>query len=210
MLPQPAVAQRQVALTLDAGSDLGFTHSILETLADQGVVASFGITGSFAEEHPDAIRRMAAEGHHVVNHTYSHRSYTGVSSTQVFLTAAERQADLDRAETVLVPLTGSTRPFWRPPFGDYDEGVLADVGATGWGVTVMWSIDTLGWQGLSADEILARVLERVEPGAIVLMHVGSASQDGPVLGRMIDELRARGYGFTTVRAAWEASVAAGS
>lgn len=188
-----------VALTLDAGSDVGYTDLILDTLAAKGVVASFAITGEFAAAHPDQVRRMAREGHTVMNHTYRHYSYTGVSSTKVLLSAADRQADLDRADAVLAPLIGrTTEPFWRPPYGDYNTSVLDDVGAIGYRYTVMWTFDSLGWKGLTADQIVARVFERIEPGAIVLMHVGSQSQDGPALARIIDGLRDRGYSFTTI------------
>jgi peptidoglycan/xylan/chitin deacetylase (PgdA/CDA1 family) len=172
---------------------------ILDTLAAEGVTASFGITGDFADDHPDLIRRMAREGHVVMNHSYTHASFTGASSSTVLLTAAARQADLRRADAVLAELVGhSTVPFWRPPYGDYDNGVLADAGAIGYTWTVMWTIDSLGWKGLSADEIVDRVLSRAEPGAIVAMHVGSQAQDGPALARVIDGLRDAGYSFVTV------------
>jgi peptidoglycan-N-acetylglucosamine deacetylase len=188
-----------VALTLDAGSDLGYTHQILDTLSAKGVQASFGITGAFAEAHPDAVRRMAREGHLVMNHSYTHTSFTGVSSTSVLLSRAERQADLARADAVLEPLIGhSTVPYWRPPYGDYDTGVLGDVGAAGYTYTVMWTFDSLGWKGLSAEQIVERVIDRAQPGAIIVMHVGSQSQDGPALADVIDGLRSAGYSFTTI------------
>ncbi len=62
----------------------------------------------------------------------------------------------------------------------------------------MWSVDSLGWKGLTRAEILERVLDGLEPGAIYLFHVGSQSQDGPALPAIISELRDRGYGFAGV------------
>jgi peptidoglycan/xylan/chitin deacetylase (PgdA/CDA1 family) len=193
--------QRVVALTFDAGSDLGNTAVILDVLAHYRVRASFGITGEFAEAHPDHIRRMAREGHVVVNHTYSHFSFTGVSSTDVLPDCASRQADLLRADAVLSSLTGaSSKPFWRPPFGDYDQSVLDDVGAIGYRYTVLWTVDSLGWRGLAVGEITERVLDLTEPGAIVLMHVGSQSADAQALPAIIEGLAASGYSFTTIEA----------
>ncbi len=190
---------RVVALTFDAGSDLGDTERVLDVLDEEGILASFGITGTFAEAHPDEIRRLASDGHVVMNHSYAHRSFTGTSSADPLLDAHERQQDLERADAVLEPLVGaSTTPFWRPPFGDYDDGVLRDVGAIGYAYTVMWTIDSLGWQGLTAEEITARVLDLCEPGAIVLMHVGSESADADALPAVIAGLRAAGYTFTTI------------
>jgi peptidoglycan/xylan/chitin deacetylase (PgdA/CDA1 family) len=192
---------RVVALTFDAGSDLGYTSTVLDVLAERDVLASFGITGAFAEAHPDHVTRMAREGHVVMNHSYSHASFTGVSSDDVLTTTAARQADLLAADAILGPLVGgTTRPFWRPPFGDHDASVLADVGAIGYGFTVMWTFDSLGWQGLTADAIVERVLGEAQPGAIVVLHVGSQSQDALALPAIIDGLRTDGYSFTTVRA----------
>lgn len=193
---------RVVALTFDAGSDLGNATLVLDILSEAGISASFGITGAFAEAHPDTVARMAREGHVVMNHTYSHRSFTGTSATDVLLDTVGRQHDLRRADEVLAPLVGSsTVPFWRPPFGDYDAGVLRDAGAVGYRFTIMWTVDSLGWQGLTAGDIAARVLGSTEPGAIVLMHVGSQSADAQALPAVIDGLRASGYAFTTVAAA---------
>jgi peptidoglycan-N-acetylglucosamine deacetylase len=62
----------------------------------------------------------------------------------------------------------------------------------------MWTIDTLGWNGLSAQAILDRTLAGAAPGAIVLLHVGAASRDAAALQPMIDALRARGYHFATL------------
>jgi peptidoglycan-N-acetylglucosamine deacetylase len=188
-----------MALTFDAGSDLGYTGLVLDVLSEHGVQASFGITGDFAAAHPDHVRRMAREGHVVMNHSDSHFSFTGVSSDDVLLDAAARQADLLAADAILTPLIGrSSVPYWRPPFGDYDAGVLTDVGAIGYGYTVMWTFDSLGWRGLSVQEITSRVLELAEPGAIVVMHVGSQSADAQALDLVIDGLRAEGYRFTTI------------
>ena len=188
-----------IALTFDAGSDLGFTGVVLDVLSEHGVAASFGITGDFASAHPDHVRRMAREGHVVMNHSDSHFSFTGVSSDDVLLDTAARQADLLAADAVLAPLIDrSTVPYWRPPFGDYDASVLTDVGAIGYGYTVMWTVDSLGWRGLSAEQITTRVLDLVEPGSIVMMHVGSQSADAQALSTVIDGLRADGYRFTTI------------
>ena len=188
-----------IALTFDAGSDLGNTGAVLDLLSQYGVASSFGITGDFASAHPDHVRRIAREGHVVMNHSDSHFSFTGVSSDDVLLDAASRQADLLAADAVLAPLIGrSAVPYWRPPFGDYDASVLADVGAIGYRYTVMWTFDSLGWRGLSAEEITDRVLDLAEPGAIVVMHVGSQSADAQALPAVIEGLRAEGYRFTTV------------
>ncbi|MEX0683055.1 MAG: polysaccharide deacetylase family protein [Dehalococcoidia bacterium] len=186
-----------VALTFDAGSDAGYSVQILDTLAANGLHASFGMTGKFAEAYPTLVKRMADEGHSFINHTYSHRSFTGNSDGLGGLGQAERWQELDRTEQIIRDLTGATtKPYFRPPYGDYDDSVNADVGARGYAYNVMWAVDSRGWTGIPAAEITARCLQLAEPGAIYVFHVGSASQDGPALQSLIDGLQAAGYQIT--------------
>ncbi|HEX5506698.1 MAG TPA: polysaccharide deacetylase family protein [Thermomicrobiales bacterium] len=195
-----ATTEPVVALTFDAGADRGNAAAILDTLAAKGVRASFGMTGLYAQANPDVVRRVAAEGHHLINHTWDHRSFTGFSTGQAALTAAERAGELGRTADLVLALTGEElKPYFRPPYGDYDASVLQDVAALGYPLTILWTIDTLGWQGLAADNIVRRTLSLAVPGAIVLLHVGEGSRDAAALPAMIDNLRARGYGFATVR-----------
>jgi peptidoglycan/xylan/chitin deacetylase (PgdA/CDA1 family) len=187
-----------VALTFDAGADRGFAQSILDTLQREGVKASFGITGVWTERNADLVTRMAREGHLIINHSYDHSSFTGNSAGRL-LTRAERWAQLDRAEQLIVGATGkTTKPFFRPPYGDYDASVNNDVSARGYGYNVMWTVDSQGWLGIPADAIVRRCLETAVPGALYVMHVGAASADAQALPGIIEGLRARGYGFVTV------------
>ncbi len=195
-----AASEPIVALTFDAGADRGYTEVILDTLAVKGVGASFSLTGQWAEANPDLVRRMARAGHHLINHSWSRRSFTGRSTGTAPLSAAERAEELRRTEELIRQLAGvELRPYIRPPYGDFDDSVLADLAANGYTLNILWTIDTLGWMGLPAEEIIQRVLAAAEPGAIVLMHVGSQSRDAAALPGLIDQLRARGYRFATLR-----------
>jgi peptidoglycan/xylan/chitin deacetylase (PgdA/CDA1 family) len=192
-------SRRQVALTFDAGSDAGYTASILATLGAAGIRASFGVTGLWAEENKDLLLAIAAGGHEFINHTYDHTSFTGFSTGTAPLTPAERASELSRTETTVFRITGrSTRPYFRPPFGDLDSTVQHDVAANGYNTIVMWTVDTFGWRRVSEEEIVTRSLSLAAPGAIYIMHVGSESNDGPALPRVIDGLRAQGYTFVTI------------
>ena len=190
-----------IALTFDAGADRGYAEQILDTLGSEGIKATFGMTGRWAEDNPDLVRRMVEEGHQLINHTYSHPSFTGRSTGQPPLSTEERLAEIRRLEEVVAEVTGSQetmRPYFRPPYGDYDESVLRDLLLAGYTVVVMWSVDSLGWNGLSAQEITDRCLAGAEPGGIILMHVGAQSADAQALPGLIAALRARGYRFVTV------------
>jgi len=187
-------SRNAVAFSFDAGADVGYTGQILDTLKANGIRASFGMTGRWAEQSPDMLRRIVNEGHELINHTYGHTSFTGLSTGKPPLTQAERWEELDRTENIVHEIAGATtRPYFRPPYGDYDDSVNADVGARGYAYNVMWTVDSRGWTGITADAITQRCLDLAEPGAIYIFHVGSASQDGPALQAVIDGLRSRGY-----------------
>src|SRR5690606_33947410 len=91
----------EVALTFDAGSDVGYASAILDTLAANGIRASFGLTGRWTADPPDVVARMAREGHQLLNHTWSHPSFTGRSSGSGPLSRAERINQIQRAEDAI-------------------------------------------------------------------------------------------------------------
>src|SRR2546426_66657 len=187
-------SRKIVAFSFDAGADAGFAAQILDTLAANGIHASFGMTGRWAERYPELLQRIVKEGHHLINHTYDHASMTGAATKTLPLTREQRWEELDRTETIVMQLTGATtKPYFRPPYGAFDASVNEDVGARGYAYNVLWTVDSRGWMGWSAGAIIQRCLEQAEPGAIYVFHVGSASQDGPALQAIIDGLRAQGY-----------------
>ena len=187
-----SAAKRQVALTFDAAVDAGFAAEILDTLKAEGVAASFGVTGRWAEENPELLRRIVGGGHHLINHSYDHPRFTEISTQ-------ERWRQLDSTEDIVKELTGATtKPYFRPPFGSYDASVNDDVYAHGYLYTVMWTVDSLGWQGLPAAGIVERVLSRAVPGAILVFHVGSDSQDGVALPAIVRGLRELGYDIVPI------------
>lgn len=194
-------SRNTVAFTFDAGSDAGYTVMILDTLRDNGITASFGMTGKWAETYPDLLRRIVNEGHTLINHSYTHSSFTGQSTGAAPLTQAERWDEIDRTEAKVHELTGATtKPYFRPPYGDLDQSVNEDVGAHGYAYNIMWTVDSRGWLGISAAEITQRCLEMATAGAIYVFHVGAASQDGPALQSLIDGLRAEGYTIGDINA----------
>lgn len=187
-----STARTDVALTFDAGSDTGYAAAILDLLQAEGIPATFGMTGAWAENNPELVRRMANEGHVLMNHTYNHPHMET-------LTTAERLEQLAHAEAVVTSIGGGAMiPWFRPPFGAYNNQMLIDVRSAGFTYSVMWTVDSLGWQGLDPAAVTRRCLDGATNGAIYLMHVGSASTDYDALPGVIQGLRDRGYRFVTV------------
>jgi peptidoglycan/xylan/chitin deacetylase (PgdA/CDA1 family) len=188
-----------VALTFDAGADRGYAATILQTLEAHHIHASFGMTGKWAEGNQDLIHRMARDGDTFINHTYDHRSFTGLSSGAAPLTAAQRTWELQRTEAIIKKMTGrTTKPLFRPPFGDYDAATLREVRGLGYRYMVMWTLDSLGWRQVTAATILQHCVAGVHPGTILLMHVGIQSHDAQALEPLLRYLERRHYRFLTV------------
>ena len=192
--------RQEIALTFDAGDDRGRAGEILDLLRDRGLVASFGVTGAWAEANPDLIERMVDEGHMLINHTYSHQSFTGQSTGTGDPGSDFRIEELQRTEDIVEEIAGyDLRPFFRPPYGDLGQQTLTDVASAGYGVTVMWTVDSLGWQeGATPDEVVTRVLDGAAPGAILLFHVSTDFADYDALPEILDGLAEQDYTLVTV------------
>ncbi len=193
-------AQAVVVLTFDAEGDAGHVPEILETLRTEGVKAGFAVTGLWAEQYPDLVQAIAAEGHSLYNHSYDHPSFTGRHGSGAALSREERVAQLQRTEEIVMSLTGqSTRPYFRPPYGDFDNSVLCDIYTAGYSHLLLWDADTAGFKGTSVDEIVATALASARPGAIYVMHTISGSNDAAALPRIIQGLRSMGYQFAVLQ-----------
>jgi peptidoglycan/xylan/chitin deacetylase (PgdA/CDA1 family) len=188
-----------VALTFDMGGRIGDALAIMDWLVAHEVRASVFMTGAMAASpNTDAGRSVLAivDAHPDLftlgNHSYTHRDFRT-------LTAAQIADELRRTEAAIAPYcTHGLRPFFRPPNGGYDAGVLAAVGAAGYRYTVTWDVDTIDWRpvandppGPTADQIVAKVLGNARDGTIVLMHLGGY-ETFEALPRIVDGLRANG------------------
>lgn len=192
--------RKVVALTFDGGASGYAVESILATLKADGVPATFFVTGDFARAYPHLVTAIAAAGHPVGNHSDSHPYFTQTTNEEI-------RAELAAAESAISALTGATTaPLFRFPFGDREDLDIRVVNAAGY-IPVRWTVDTLGWKGTSEGVTTAlirqRILDRLRPGQIVLMHVGAhpddhSTLDADALPGVIEDLRARGYSFTTV------------
>src|SRR5919199_1111810 len=105
VVTQGTAAGKLIALTFDCGADRGAAPAILDFLRQQGIHASFGVTGLWAAQNPDLVRRMAAQGEQIMNHTYDHRSFTGGSTHTAPLSRAGIADELERADAAIRHIT---------------------------------------------------------------------------------------------------------
>ncbi|WP_328455887.1 polysaccharide deacetylase family protein [Amycolatopsis sp. NBC_00438] len=170
-----------VALTFDDGPHPETTPALLAALGD--APATFFLQGSHAAAHPDLVRAIAAAGHPIGNHSWSHPRLPA-------LPPAARELEVARTQDLLAGITGTRPALFRPPYGDTDAAVAATL--AGHGLTeVLWTVDTRDWAGAAADEITAAA-SAVQPGGIILMHDGGYASTVAAVPRILAALSARG------------------
>ena len=190
------VQDKVIALTFDAGANADGVPSIRATLLRMRVKATFFLTGSFVKNYPVKSTRLAARDV-VGNHTMTHPDLTTLTDQQI-------RSQVVRAEDVIRSTTGQDpRRFFRFPYGARSDHAIALLNSLCY-VPFRWTVDSLGWKGTSGGQtraqVVARVVAAAQPGAIVLMHVGSNPDDGTTLDAdalptIITKLRALGYRF---------------
>ncbi|WP_066173825.1 polysaccharide deacetylase family protein [Bacillus marinisedimentorum] len=185
-----SLQQKEIAFTFDAGSDAAGIR-ILDVLKKHNVKSTFFLTGKWAEKFPSYAKRIAADGHEIAAHSYSHPDFTAISYDAIL-------QEMARAERAIVLATGkSPRPYFRFPYGAYNTTALKAVGQAGYPYSIQWSLDTLDWKQPSVDYLVSRITANASNGDIVLMHIGGINTPEAV-DRVIPVLKAKGYKIVTV------------
>ena len=181
-------AEKAVALTFDDGPDPATTPALLDLLARKRARATFFCVGQSVARHTELAQRIAAEGHLIGNHTFAHSYWTN------FFGDARLRAEVGRAQAEIARVTGTTPEYFRPPMALTNQHVFR--------VARELSLKVAGYSVRGYDRnnqdgqvVLGRILRRVQPGAIILMHDGGVPAERLVtlVDRLIDQLQAQGY-----------------
>lgn len=183
--------QKVIYLTFDEGYENGYTSRILDTLKLNSVPAAFFVTKSYVDNNPGLVRRMAAEGHTVGNHTATHPSLPALTEEQLWNEITETEASFNQ-------VTGSSMSkYIRPPMGEYSELTMYRLNKMHF-KTVFWSMAYRDWDVSSqkgAEYAYSFVMNNVHPGAVILLHAVSSSNT-EALGSIINSLKSEGYRFS--------------
>ena len=182
-----------VALTFDDGPWPHTTQQMLTILTQRQAPATFFVVGRQVERYPELVHREVAAGMAIGSHSYRH--------PQPFdrLPVARIRDEITQGRRTLVPL-GIHPVAFRPPGGAASPAVTAAAQEFG-DRTVLWSVDPADWQpGVTANQLVQRVLAAARPGAIVLLHDGGGNRSATVaaLPAIIDGLRRLGLTLTVV------------
>lgn len=186
--------QKVIYLTFDAGFENGNTPAILDALKKHNVPATFFVVGNFLSDNPDLIKRMVEEGHIVGNHTYTHPDMSKISTMESF------SKEIQDVEKLYQEITGKEMiKFYRPPQGKYSEENLKMAKELGY-KTFFWSLAYVDWyqdKQPTKEEAFDKLLGRIHPGAVVLLH-NTSSTNGQILDELLTKWEEMGYTFKSL------------
>jgi peptidoglycan-N-acetylmuramic acid deacetylase len=183
--------EKVLYLTFDEGYENGYTPKILDILKANNVKAAFFVTGHYVKTQPELVKRMAAEGHIVGNHTMNHPSLPDISDEEI-------KKELQSVEELFTKLTGKKMKYLRPPKGEYSERTLAVTRQLGY-YNIFWSLALVDWVPMpgGSQEAYQSVMDNLHNGAVILLH--AVSRDNTeALDRILKDARAQGYTFKTL------------
>lgn len=192
-----------IYLTFDAGFENGHTEAILDALKKHNAQGTFFVVGHYLESAPELVKRMMEEGHIVANHTYNHPDMSAIASKESFA------KELQDVETLYKEITGEEmHKFYRPPQGKYSLENLTMAKELGY-QTFFWSLAYVDWyqdDQPTHEEAFDKLLKRIHPGAIVLLH-STSQTNGEIMDELLTKWEEMGYRFGSLEDLAEESVA---
>lgn len=183
--------EKVLYLTFDCGYENGNMPVILDALKKHHVPATFFVVGNFIKDNPALIKRMVQEGHIVGNHTFTHPDMSSISSMEAF------QKELSSVEKLYESLIQAPMTkFYRPPRGIYSTENLSMAKELGY-KTFFWSLAYVDWyedKQPTKEDAFAKLLTRIHPGAIVLLH-STSKTNGAILDELLTKWEEMGYTF---------------
>jgi len=183
-----------IYLTFDCGYESGNMESILNTLKEKNVKATFFLVGNYLEKEPELVKRMVEEGHIIGNHTYHHKDMAALSPE-------EFEKEITSFDEKLSEIMGTEMEttFYRPPQGKYSVNNLKQAQKLGY-KTIFWSLAYVDWyddKQPTRDEAFEKLIPRIHPGAILLLH-STSTTNKEILPELIDKYTEMGYTFQSL------------
>ena len=187
-------AEKKLYLTFDCGYENGNTEIILDALKKHNAPATFFVVGNFLSTSPEIVKRMISDGHIVGNHSYHHPDMSQISSIDSFSKELQELSDLYKETT-----GQEMKKYYRPPQGKYSETNLKMAKDLGY-KTFFWSLAYVDWyqdNQPSKEEAFDKLLNRIHPGAIVLLH-STSSTNARILDELLGKWEEMGYQFRSL------------
>lgn len=181
-----------VALTFDISWGEKVPDPVLDVLEKEHVKkTTFFLSGPWTQRHPKIAKRIQSMGYEIGNHGNLHKDFSNYPNSWI-----RHQVTL--SEKSIKQVTGVKTKLIRTPNGDFNPRVIRCLNSMGYTV-IQWNTDSLDWKNPGVQAIQQRVLKRVVPGDIILMHASDSSkQTAEALPALLHRLEQRGYKFVTV------------
>jgi len=190
-------SQKAVSLTFDDGPDPERTPAVLASLQKHNVHATFFVVGYRAEKYPELLKQIAAQGHEIANHSYSH-SYANfkLNKTEIF------KEEIDKTDAIIQHLTSQTSVLFRPPGGYLSDNLVLYTKQQQLPIAYWtWQQDSKDWKvGNSGTAIANYIIKNIQPGQIILLHDGAENglQTAAAVDILLTKLCAEGYQFVSM------------
>ncbi|OIJ15488.1 polysaccharide deacetylase family sporulation protein PdaB [Anaerobacillus arseniciselenatis] len=186
------IKEKKVALTFNISWGEEKAIPILDVLKEKDINnATFFLSASWAERHPDIVERIVKDGHEIGSHGYRYENYPGWDDDKV-------RKDIQRAHQTLYDLTNKAPTLLRPPNGNFDKRVLEIAEAQKYKL-IHWSVNSHDYSNPGTDQIVSNVMDNVSGGDIVLFHASdTVKQTHKALPTIINQLKSKGYKFVSV------------
>ncbi len=169
----------KISLTFNcawSNEDIG---SILQTLDEYGVKATFFIVGEWAKKFPESVKLIYDHGHEIANHSYAHDHYSNWSYEKII-------EDIENCDALLYELCGKKPTLFRAAYGEYNDNVVLACEQSGRHY-IQWSVDSIDYGDAKDSDIFDRVTQKTQSGDIILMHTGTKNT-AKILPKILEEL----------------------
>ncbi len=191
MLPIYSVdtEENKIALTINCAWNADDINLILDTLSKNEVKATFFMVGDWVEKFPDSVKKIYESGNEIANHSESHAHVNN-------LNYEKNVEEITKCSDRIKSITGNSTTLYRGPYGEYNDTVIKAANDLNH-IMVQWSIDTLDYNGLTAEQMWDRIEPKLEKGSIILMHNGTENT-AMSLDMIIKNIKGKGLEPVTV------------
>ncbi|QFT88916.1 Peptidoglycan-N-acetylmuramic acid deacetylase PdaA precursor [Bacillus sp. THAF10] len=182
--------KQMVAFLINVAWGNDHIPGMLETLKKHDVKATFFLEGRWVKENPSMAKMIIDAGHEVGNHSYTHPNMKTLGSSAV-------RDQLMKTNEVIEAISGNKVEWFAPPSGSYRDEVVSIAHELNL-KTIMWSVDTIDWQKPAPDVLVNRVMKKIHPGAMILMHPTPSTEQS--LETMIVSIKEKGLELGSVTA----------
>lgn len=181
--------ESKVSLTINCAWNADDIDSILDTLSKKEIKVTFFMVGDWMDKYPDAVKKIYDAGHEIANHSDHHKHVNN-------LTYEQNVEEILNCSKKIEAITGQKTTLYRGPYGEYNDTVIKAAKDNGYEM-IQWSLDTLDYNGLDADQMWDRLNNKIANGSIILMHNGT-EHTADSLEKIITNIKEKGFSIVPV------------